>query len=200
MGDEHLFLLANSELESGKKNEALWIKALALVHGDEDKAKHQYIVLRVEQIKKENEGSESQRDPDTPSGQHPIYRSMYFASIVIGLLIAAYIYLLNFDNFSETLLIRITPIWFFPIVFGYYGFVSLRMAAQLDKSHFETVADLLFSVIRETSGTVGKLISLFIHAPFIIIKSRKPILVALGGSTIWAILLVIFFEAIFPML
>ncbi len=195
MGDESLFLEANEELETGKMNKSLWIKALAIVGGDKEKAKHKYILLRVEQIKNETKSSSNIK-----STNEKVYSSVYFASIVIGIMIAAYIYLINFDNFSETMLIRITPVWFFPIVFGYYGFVSQRMAAKLEKSHFENVADLLFSVIQESSGTFGKLISIFIHAPFIVIKSKKPILVALGGSVIWAILLVVFFEAVFPML
>ena len=195
MGDENIYLMANKELESDDKDHALWIKALAIVGGDEEKAKHQYILLRVEQIKNKRKSN-----GETKVSNGTIYKSIYFASIIIGIFIAAYIYIINFDNFSETVLIRITPLWFFPIVFGYYGFVSQRMAAKLQKSQFENVADLLFSVIKESSGTVGKLISLFVHAPFIIIKSKKPILVALGGSIIWAILLVIFFEAVFPKL
>ena len=198
MDDEDVYLEANNELETNNKKQALWIKALAVVGGDEEKAKHQYILLRVEQLKKEKNSTESERN--THSNGQAIYKSIYFASFIIGILLASYIYLINFDNFSETVLIRITPLWFFPIVFGYYGFVSLRMAAKLKKSNLETVADLLFSVIKESSGTVGKLISLFVHAPFIIIKSKSPILVALGGSIIWAILLVIFFEAMFPTL
>jgi len=36
MGDENLFLIANEELETGEKHQALWIKALALVGGDEE--------------------------------------------------------------------------------------------------------------------------------------------------------------------
>ncbi len=195
MSDEDLFLMANKELENGEKYEALWVKSLALVGGDKEKAKHQYILLRVEQLKNENGSTEEIKHIDGPS-----YSGIYFASIIIGVLIAIYIYLLNFDSFSETVLIRITPLWFFPIVFGYYGFVSQRMAAKLEKSHFENVADLLFSVIQGSTGKIGKLISLFVHAPFIIIKSKRPILVALGGSIIWAILLIIFFEVIFPML
>lgn len=198
MDDEDIYLEANNELETDNKKQALWIKALAVVGGDEEKAKHQYILLKVEQLKKEKKSTESEGNTHY-SGQ-TIYKSMYFASFIIGILLTSYIYLINFDNFSETVLIRITPLWFFPIVFGYYGFVSLRMAANLEKSNLENVADLLFSVIKESSGTVGKLISFFVHAPFIIIKSKKPILVALGGSIIWAILLVIFFEAIFPTL
>jgi hypothetical protein len=198
MDDEDLYLEASNELEAGNKQEALWIKALALVGGDEEKAKHQYILLRVEQLKRRGKSTES--NGHTHYSGQAIYKSIYFASFIIGILLASYVYLINFDNFSETVLIRITPLWFFPIVFGYYGFVSLRMAGQLEKSNLENVADLLLSVIKESAGTVGKLASLFVHAPFIIIKSKKPILVALGGSIIWAILLVIFFEAIFPTL
>ncbi len=42
MGDENLYLIANEELENNNKNQAMWIKALTLVGGDEEKAKHQY--------------------------------------------------------------------------------------------------------------------------------------------------------------
>jgi len=195
MGDENLFLIANEELEADKKHQAVWIKALALTGGNEEKAKHQYILLRVEQIKNDQEPA-----GETPPSTGKMYSSIYFTSIIIGIVIAAYIYLINFDNFSEEMLMLITPLWFFPIIFGYYGFVSQRMAAKLEKSHFENVADLLFSIIQESSGTAGKLISLFVHAPFIIIKSKKPVLVALGGSIIWAVLLVVFFAFIFPTL
>ena len=194
MSDEDLFLAAHKELENHNQQESLWIKALTLSEGDAEKARHQYIILRVEQLK--NESCVTSSDDSGRS----IYRSLYFFSIVIGISIAFYIYLVDFDSFSETTLVRITPIWFFPIVFGYYGFVSQRMAKKLGKSHFENVADLLLSIIQGSTGNVGKAASLLVHAPFIIIKSKKPFLVALGGSLIWAVLLVIFFEAIFPSL
>lgn len=121
-------------------------------------------------------------------------------SIASGLLLAAYIYLVAFDEFSETMLVRITPLWFFPIVFGYYGFVADRMARQLPESHFDRVANLLLSIIRETQGGLGRGFGLIVHAPFIIIKSKRPLLVALGGAAIWAIMLLVFFTFIFPKL
>jgi len=42
MGDENLYLIANEELENNNKKQAMWIKALTLVGGDKEKAKHQY--------------------------------------------------------------------------------------------------------------------------------------------------------------
>ena len=45
MGDENIYLMANKELESGDKDHALWIKALAIVGGDEERTKHQLIAL-----------------------------------------------------------------------------------------------------------------------------------------------------------
>ncbi len=51
IGDENLYHTALKELEDGKQSQPLWIKALTLAGGDEEKAKHRYISLRVEQIK-----------------------------------------------------------------------------------------------------------------------------------------------------
>jgi ribosomal protein L40E len=128
------------------------------------------------------------------------WSAFYAISITIGVLIAGYIYLIAFDEFSETRLVQITPVWFFPIVFGYYGFVAQRMAAKLPESGFDRVANLLFSIIKETQGSVGKLFGLVVHAPFIIVKSKRPILVAFGGAAIWAVMLFVFFTFIFPKL
>ncbi|MCK5395841.1 MAG: hypothetical protein KAJ32_07600, partial [Gammaproteobacteria bacterium] len=50
MGDEELYLKATNEVESGKNDAALWAKALTLAEGNQEKAKYQYIKLRVEQL------------------------------------------------------------------------------------------------------------------------------------------------------
>ena len=50
MGDEELYLKATNEVESGKNDAALWAKALTLTEGNLEKAKYQYIKLRVEQL------------------------------------------------------------------------------------------------------------------------------------------------------
>jgi hypothetical protein len=50
--DEHFYLQATREFESGILDEALRAKAMALVDDDEQKFKKQYISLRVTQLKK----------------------------------------------------------------------------------------------------------------------------------------------------
>jgi hypothetical protein len=55
MGDEGLYLKAMEEVESGKNDSALWAKALTLADGNQEKAKYQYIKLRVEQLSEQNE-------------------------------------------------------------------------------------------------------------------------------------------------
>ena len=140
------------------------------------------------------------RPPQAIPPEAKRWLAFYSASIAVGVAIAGYIYLVAFDSLSETTLVRITPVWFFPIVFGYYGFVAQRMAQKLPESKFDRVANLLFSIIKETQGGVGKLFGLIIHAPFIVIKSKSPMLVAFGGAAIWAVVLVIFFNFIFPRL
>lgn len=51
MSDEDLYLIATNEVEDKDRNAALWAKVIALAEGNKDKAKYQYIKLRVEQLK-----------------------------------------------------------------------------------------------------------------------------------------------------
>jgi len=50
MDNKDFFLQAETEFNSSKRDEALWIKSLTLKQGDEEKAKHTYITLRVEEL------------------------------------------------------------------------------------------------------------------------------------------------------
>ena len=51
MSDEILYLQATNEVDNEDKSEALWAKSMALSAGDVKLAKYQYINLRVEQLK-----------------------------------------------------------------------------------------------------------------------------------------------------
>jgi hypothetical protein len=126
--------------------------------------------------------------------------TLYVSLLVLGLGAAAVIYTVLFNDLSETELVRITPYWLFPIVFGYYGLVSLRMQARLQTSHLDNVSDQLLNVIKDTAGPLGQAFAFLVHAPFLIVKSRQPWVVAFVGSLIWAMALVVFFNAIFPKL
>jgi len=52
MSDEILYLQATDEVDGEERDPALWAKVMALVEGDQRKAKYKYIKLRVEQITK----------------------------------------------------------------------------------------------------------------------------------------------------
>lgn len=52
MGDEKLYLKATNEVEGDQRDPALWAKVMALSEGNQEKAKYQYIKLRVEQLAK----------------------------------------------------------------------------------------------------------------------------------------------------
>ncbi len=49
--DSKLYLQASEEVENNTQVEALWLKAMALTAGDEEKAGYKYIKLRVQQLK-----------------------------------------------------------------------------------------------------------------------------------------------------
>jgi hypothetical protein len=124
--------------------------------------------------------------------------TLYIALLVLGLGSAVVIYTVLFDELSETELVRISPYWLFPSVFGYYGLVALRMEARLQTSHLDNVSEELLNVIKEMGGHLGQAFAFLVHAPFLIVKSRQPWVVAFVGSLIWAMALVVFFNLVFP--
>ena len=89
MDDEDIYLEANNELETDNRKQALWIKALAVVGGDEEKAKHQYILLRVEQLKKE-------KNLLNRKGGHTLAVRQFIRVYILHLLLLAYYSLLIF--------------------------------------------------------------------------------------------------------
>jgi hypothetical protein len=124
--------------------------------------------------------------------------TLYIALLVLGLGSAVVIYTVLFDELSGTVLVRISPYWLFPSVFGYYGLVALRMEARLQTSHLDNVSDQLLNVIKENGGHLGQAFAFLVHAPFLIVKSRQPWVVACVGALIWAMALVVFFNVVFP--
>jgi hypothetical protein len=126
-------------------------------------------------------------------------RAFYATLIALGLGSAMVIYTVLFDSLSETVLVRISPFWIFPIVFGYYGLVAQRMEARLQDSHLDNVSDQLLDVLKESHWS-GRLFAFLLHAPFLLVKSRQPWVTALVGSLIWAIVLILFFALVFPSL
>ena len=127
------------------------------------------------------------------------HNTLYSTSILIGVSIAVYVYFFRFDYYSETILVRLTVLWLFPLVFGYYGFVAQWMQANFEKQQFRKPSDLLFSVSRKLPAILIRPIFNILHLP-LFVPNKSPIFVAVAGSLIWSVWLLIFFELIFPRL
>jgi len=129
-------------------------------------------------------------------------KALYPILLALGILIAIYIYGFAFDSFSETQLVSITPLWFFFIVFGGYGYFAESMMKRivekgeqnLSQAYKKWVGGFLHAHL-----FLG-LMAVIILSPFAFIKTRNSLLIAFAGSAMWGILLLIFFQAIFPAL
>ncbi len=91
---------------------------------------------------------------------------------------------------------RLTPVWVFPLVFGIYGLVAEKLKRFIDEGRAETLGEAV-KIWTIATGIIG----LSLLFPFLFVKSRSSVVVSLVASLFWSVLLlVIFFEAIFPLL
>jgi hypothetical protein len=97
------------------------------------------------------------------------------------------------DELDESELIMVTRLWFFPIVFGLYGFVSQRLLRRIFAGHTEALSQ----AARMSMDVAGfwALPELF---PFLVLRWRSSLLVSLDGAVFRAVLLWFFFAAVFP--
>ncbi len=128
--------------------------------------------------------------------------ALYPILLGLGIAIAVYIYGFAFDDFSETQLVNLTPLWFFFIIFGGYGY----FAEFLMKKIIEGEGTDLPKAYKKWTGKflarhlfLGLILGILL-SPFALIKTRNSLLIAFLGSVLWGILLLIFFQAIFPAL
>lgn len=121
--------------------------------------------------------------------------ALYVTALIGGLVGAGLIYMVMFNEFSESELVTITPLWFFPIVFGLYGFVSQRLLRRIASGRAGTLGE----AARMTIDVAGHWAALVLF-PFLVLKWRSSLLVSLAAALFWAVLLWLFFTAIFPSL
>ena len=132
-----------------------------------------------------------------PSGAvEPIaLTALYVTALLGGLLGAGIVYLVMFDEFDESELVTITPLWFFPVVFGFYGLVSQRLLRRIASGRAATLGE----AARISIGVAGPLAGLVLF-PFLVLKWRSSLLVSAAAAVFWAVLLWLFFAAVFPAL
>lgn len=128
--------------------------------------------------------------------------ALYPMLIGAGITMVIYIYMFAFDDFSETQMVRITPVWFFFIIFGLYGYFAEYLMNKVIIGEGKTISGAynkwLNSFLKR--HIFSGFILMIILLPFSFIKFRNSLLIAFTGSFIWGILLFIFFTAIFPAL
>ncbi len=202
MGDEKLFLKASEELKEGKVDQALWTKALTLEKGDEEQAKYRYMMLRVDQMKTTGHSAAGE-GLLTQNGESPAHsglRFLFTLCILGGIAAVVYIYFFNFDRYSEEQLVQMTPFWAIPIIFGYYGFYALYKRLKMYRRGYDSVTELLQEERSLKQGLWGAFTIIFLHTPIMATKSVNPLLIGACGSVIWGVMLILFFQFIFPML
>jgi hypothetical protein len=121
--------------------------------------------------------------------------ALYLTGLTGGLTGAGLIYLVMFDDFSESELVTITPLWFFPLVFGLYGLVSQRLLRRIATGRAATLGE----AARMSIDVAGHWAALVLF-PFLVLKWRSSLLVSLAAAVFWAVLLWLFFELLFPAL
>jgi len=129
-------------------------------------------------------------------------RMIYPALIFIGIAIVLYLYGYDFDSRSETFLVQITPLWFFSITFGTYGYVAEKMLARVAAGREPDIA-AAFVAWRKESFATHPFSALFLNTllfTFTYVKTNSSLLTAFIGSAAWGVLLWIFFTGIFPSL
>lgn len=129
-------------------------------------------------------------------------KAIYPLMILCGLIIFFYIYGCAFDDFSESRLIAVTPLWFFSFIFGLYGFGSERLMRVMIVSNSGSFADAARKLVRRWFGLnflLGLLAAIFL-LPFLFLPTKNSLAAAFGGAFFWAMLLFIFLKFVFPAL
>ncbi len=127
---------------------------------------------------------------------------LYPVFIGFGIFIAIWVYGVSFDDLSETALINLTPVWYFALIFGLYGYKAERLMTMVVNGEAEDFRDAYKKWIRELSE-ISPLVSFsaaLFFFPFPIFNRMSPLLTATSGAVIWGILLLVFFNGIFPKL
>jgi hypothetical protein len=121
--------------------------------------------------------------------------ALYVTALIGGLLGAGLIYLVVFDEFDESQLVTVTPLWFVPIVFGLNGLVSQRLLSRVTSARAGTMGE----GAPVPTGVVGPWAALLLF-PLLVLKWRSSLLVSSTAAVFWAVLLWFFFAAVFPIL
>lgn len=125
-------------------------------------------------------------------------RAIYGISLWGGLLTVVSVYTILWGYMSESILVTITPYWFFSIVFGWYGFKAEDLMHEVVVGRAEDFKGAYknWLVHLGDHNPIAWLFFSILFFPFSFIKKSPPLLAALLGSAIWGALLILFFIGI----
>jgi len=121
-------------------------------------------------------------------------KSIFIGALAVGLSLAAYIYLVAFDNFSETELINMSLLWLLPFVFGLFGLLAPKYYNMPPEQRRVRLLTLGTGM---NLGIVGVILSLVLLLPLRVMKG-KPLAVATTAAVYYVGLSWVFFNVIFP--
>lgn len=124
--------------------------------------------------------------------------SVYITAIVLAVINFIYIYVFRFDDLTEEQLVLNSPLWVLLFIFGIYGTTISKLQKQINEGKYQTLREaLVYS--SESFGIFGPLRQLFFF-PLFFLTLKSLFLTAFVSALIWAGLLVLFFQFIFPKL
>jgi len=124
-------------------------------------------------------------------------RPLFLLAFAAGLGLAAYLYLVKFDDLSETELVNYSGIWFLLLVFGGAGLVLEGAKRLIVAGEAEDLAEGV-SVYTRTRAPLGKLL----FVPFLLYNAARDktatLPVAVYVAAVWALLFYAFMVGVFP--
>ena len=129
-------------------------------------------------------------------------KRVYEFAILLGLIAAVGIYGFGFDYFSETELVQLSYLWIAALAFGAHGLIASELSEIIEAGQAETTSEALGVRGKNKNRSLFSKFSTLLLPSFLLITAptnlRNPILIAVLATVIWLMLLVFFFEGIFP--
>ncbi|MGD8769922.1 MAG: hypothetical protein PVJ06_07740 [Desulfobacterales bacterium] len=121
---------------------------------------------------------------------------IYTTAIVLALTTFIYIYIFKFDSLSEEKLVLYTPVWLLLFIFGSYGLLSSKLMKQVKEGKYQNTREALVQSSK-SFGIFGPLRQILFF-PLFFLNLKNTFLLAMVSTLIWAAVMVLFFQFIFP--
>jgi len=149
---------------------------------------------------------ERRKEPVGTGTEKIYFRSLkwlYKLSIFGSLAGMVSIYLVFFNQLSETQLVQITPIWFLPFYFGVCGVFSenaLHLVLNRKAANFKEALQKVFADTPGLTSLISQMVFLPLYTLLPLKNVSSPFRLAIITTVAWAAILAFFFGSIFPSL